>query len=206
MAKVKTGASKLSDDDFLQLVENIMASATGKVELATSPVTLVQLGTLKTDCAEAQDAEAMAVDDLALRRTERADSFVLLRGAVEGFAKHAGTVYQHDKAKLQAISLDVTAPPYVPGPLPAPGNLQSFTGDMEGTIHLQWERVLRREVYEAECASSANGPWTRIYNSRKTRTTCGGLTPGAEYWFRVRATGGTTGTSPWSDITRKRAA
>ena len=29
---------------------------------------------------------------------------------------------------------------------------------------------------------------------------------GDKYYFRVRASGGTTGSSPWSDITRKRAA
>jgi hypothetical protein len=104
------------------------------------------------------------------------------------------------------VGLDVTNPPAPRGPLAAPINLQSFIGDLEGTIHLQWERVIRRDYYVLECAQSASGPWTQVYGGKKTRTTCGGLTPGAEYFFRVRAAGGTTGTSPWSDITRKRAA
>lgn len=196
----------MSDEDVLQLVGNIMAGATGKVELATSPVTLAQLGTLKTACTAALDAESMAVDELSTFRTQRADKFAETRLAVDGFARHAGTVYNHNKALLQAISLDVTNPPQPPGPLGAPINLQSYTGDLEGTIFLQWEQVPRRDYYIVECGSGANGPWTQVYGGKKTRTTCGALTPGAEYFFRVRAVGGTTGYSPWSDITRKRAA
>jgi hypothetical protein len=57
-----------------------------------------------------------------------------------------------------------------------------------------------------EYSTTANGPWTQVYTSRALRTTCGGLTPGAEYFFRVRAAGGSTGLGPWSDITKKRAA
>jgi len=206
MAKVKTGVRRMSDTEVLQLVQNIVAGATGKTELANSPVTLAQLGTLSTAGSAALAAESLAVDDLAMQRTERADKFVEIRAAVDGFAQYAGVVYNHDKASLQAISLDVANPPTPPGPLPAPGNLQSFTGDLEGTIHLQWEPVPRRDVYVAECASAATGPWTQVYSGKRARTTCDNLTPGAEYFFRVRAQGGTTGTSPWSDITRKRAS
>jgi hypothetical protein len=204
--KVKTGVRHMTDEEALQLVENIIAGATGKTELANSPVTLAQLGTLVTECTAAMDAESMAEDELSMRRTERADKFVEIRVAVDGFAQYAGVVYHHDKASLQAISLDVANPPTPTGPLPAPVNLQSFTGDLEGTIHLQWEPVIRRDVYVAECAQNANGPWTQVYSGKRARTTCGNLTPGAEYYFRVRAQGGSTGLGPWSDITRKRAS
>jgi hypothetical protein len=205
MPRVKTGVSRMTDDDVLQLTENIIASATGKVELANSPVTLAQLTTLKTDCTTALDTESMAEDDLATSRTERANAFVELRAAIDGFAQHAGTVYKHDRAKLQAISLDVRSAPVPPGPLPAPVNLQSYTGDLEGTIFLQWERVLRRDYYIVQCAESPTGPWTQVYGGKLTRFTCKNLTPGAEYFFRVNAQG-PAGVGPWSDITRKRAA
>ncbi len=196
----------MDDPEVLQLVGNIIAGATGKVELATSPVILAQLTSLKTDGEAAMTAESLAEDALTARRTERADLFVHIRAAVDGFAQHAGTVYKHNKALLQAVSLDVANPAAPLGPLLAPGNLQSFFGDMEGTIHLQWDRVKRRHTYILECASSINGPWTQVYMGKFPRATCGGLTPGAEYFFRVRAIGGSTGTSPWSDTTRKRAA
>lgn len=206
MPKVKTGLSKLKELEALQLTENIIASATGKVELATSPVSLATLAGLVTGCNTALDAESMAIDELDAKRTARANIFAELRAGVDGFAQHAGTVYKHDKAKLQAISLDVVNPPTPVGPLPAPANLQSFTGDIEGTIFLQWERVPRRDYYKVECGPGANGPWSQIYGGKKSRTTCENLTPGVEYYFRVQAAGGTTEYGPWSDITRKRAA
>jgi hypothetical protein len=132
MPRVKTGVSRMTDDDVLQLTENIIANATGKVELANSPVTLAQLTTLKTTCTTAMNTESMAVDNLATSRTERANAFVEMRAAIDGFAQHAGTVYKHDRAKLQAISLDVRSSPVPPGPLPAPVNLQSYTGGSGG--------------------------------------------------------------------------
>ena len=206
MPRVKTGVRRLDDPDVLLMVGNIIAGATGKTELADSTVTLAQLGTLKTEGQAALDAESLAIDDLATLRTERADKFEEIRRAVHDYAQYAGLVYEHDKASLQAIGLDVSNPPSPAGPLPAPVNLQSYTGDMEGTIFLQWELVPRRDYYLVECAQSANGPWTQVYGGKKTRTTCALLTPGAEYFFRARAAGGSTGLSPWSDITRKRAA
>lgn len=206
MPRVKTGVRRLDDSDVLLMVGNIIAGATGKTELAASTVTLAELATLKTEGQAALDAESLAIDDLATLRTERADKFEEIRKAVDGYAQFAGIVYEHDKASLQAIGLDVRNPPTPPGPLPAPVNLQSYTGDMEGTIFLQWELVIRRDYYIVECASNLSGPWTQVYGGKKTRTTCAMLTPGAEYFFRVRAAGGATGLSPWSDITRKRAA
>lgn len=196
----------MSNEDVLQLVGNIIASATGKTELVPSPVTLAQLTTLKTEGEAALNAESLADDALDTRRTELEDKFVEIRTAVDGFAQHAGTVYKHDKAKLQAISLDVANPPTPAGPLPAPQNLQSFTGAMEGTVELQWDPVDRRDMYWLECAQSMNGPWTLAYTDKRARTTCGNLTPGTEYFFRVKAQGGTTKFSPWSGITRKRAS
>ncbi len=206
MPKVKTGVSRMDEADVLLMVGNIISKATGKTELVPSPVTLAQLAALKGEGQDVLDAEALAIDDLVEVRTERADKFAEIRVAVDGFAQHAGTVYKHSKALLQAVGLDVANPPTSPGVLPAPVNLQSYTGDMEGTIFLQWELVPRRGWYEVECATILTGPWIRVYADKKSRTTCALLTPGTEYFFRVRAMGGTTVFSAWSDITRKRAA
>jgi hypothetical protein len=206
MPKVKTGVRRMSKEDVLQLVDNIIANATGKAELATSLVTLAQLGTLRIQGEDAMDAESLADDALDTRRTELEEKFVEIRNAVDGFAQHAGTVYKHDKAKLQAISLDVANPPTPVGPLPAPVNLRSFTGAMEETVELQWDPVHRREIYWLECAQSINGPWTLAYTGKRARTTCGNLISGTEYFFRVKAQGGTTKFSPWSGFTKKRAA
>jgi hypothetical protein len=204
--KVKSGVRKKSQDELVQLAENILASAAGKTELAESPLNLLQLETLKTSAVTAKDDESMAVGALALARTERREAFDSLRLGIDAFAQYAGLVYKHDQAKLQAIYLDVASTPAPTGPLSAPINIRSFAGEMEQSILIEWDPTMGRDVYIAECAQDPNGPWTQVYIGKKSFAICGGLTSGAEYYFRVRAIGGSTGSSPWSDITRKRAA
>src|ERR1041385_6550878 len=98
MPRVKTGVRRLDDTEVLQMVDTIIAGATGKTELANSPVTLAQLGTLREEGQAALNAETQASADLSVARTQRADKFVEIRKAVDGFAQHAGVIYDHDKA------------------------------------------------------------------------------------------------------------
>jgi hypothetical protein len=205
MKQVKTGLNKMLDQEAIDLTNSIITNATGKPELAGGTITLAQMQ-LKLDAAEAaMVAEGLGVDALAEKRTVRADAMAALRSIVDGFANQARIVYGGDKAKLQAISLDVRKAPTPLGPLSMPLNLQSFTGVNEGTIELQWEPLPGRPMYFVECATSASGPWTLSNTERKSRTTCTGLAPGVEYFFRLRAKA-TGGYSPYSDITKKRAA
>ncbi len=204
--QAKTNVFRLYDPEVIQLGNNIIAGATGKVELAGSPVTVAQMQTLVTAATTATNAEAVANDLAAVRLTERVEAMAALRSGINRFASHADAVYAGDKLSLQAVGLGVRTPPAPVGPLPAPGNLRSEGGAMEGTINLDWEPLpMGRPTYVAECAPAAGGPWTQFYVGRPSKTTCAGLTPGAEFFFRVKAVG-KAGDSPWSDITKKRAS
>jgi hypothetical protein len=201
--RAKTNTFRLFDP---QLGNNIIAGATGKTELANCPVTLVQLQTLVDNSAATMNAEELAANALLLARIAREEQLDALRLGINHFAQHADSVYAGDEMKLQAIGLAVRSPAVALGLPPQPLNLRSKGGLLEGTIDLEWEPVLRgRPQYFAECAESANGPWTQIYTGRAAKTTCTGLTPGAEYFFRVRAQR-RAGLGPWSDITKKRAS
>ena len=83
--------------------------------------------------------------------------------------------------------------------------LRSSGGALEGSIDVEWDPVRGRYNYFLQCAQHAEGPWTTAYTGRASRATCGGLTPGAEYFFRVQAQG-FAGLGPWSDITKKRSS
>jgi hypothetical protein len=201
-----TRTFRLLDPAVIQLGNNIITGATGKAELANSPVTVAQLQTLVDEGTTALNEEAVANGIAAMKRTERIEKMEALRVAINRFAAHADAIYAGDKASLQAVGLEVRQPATPIGPLPAPGNLRSTPGALEGTIDLDWDpSPSGRPQYFAECASSANGPWTQVYTGRASRATCGELTPGAEYFFRVKAHG-TAGDSPWSDITKRRAS
>lgn len=204
--KAKTNTFRLLDPAVVQLGNNIIAGATGKAELATGPVTVAQLQTLVTDGTTAMNEEGVANDAAALKLTARIEAMDALREGINRFAAHADAVYAGNTMSLQAIGLEVRNPSAPLGPLPMPLNLRSVPGAMEGSIDLDWQpSPIGRPQYFVECAESVNGPWRQVYTGRAARTTCGGLTPGAEYFFHVKANG-TAGDSPWSDITRRRAS
>jgi hypothetical protein len=203
--QVKTRTHRLLDSEVVQLANNIIAGATGKTELASGPVTVAQLQTLTDDSVEKLNEEELADDALALTRTARQEKLRELRDGINRFAAFADSVYAGDKMQLQAVGLEVRNPALPLGLPSQPLNLRSEGGVLEGTINLVWRPVVGRPQYFAECASAADGPWTQVYTGRAAHTTCGGLTPGAEYFFRVRAHA-VAGAGPWSDITKKRAS
>lgn len=204
--QVKTNVGQLPDPAVIQLGDNIIAGATGKTELADSPLTLAELQTLVTGGSTALNQESLANAAAAVKLTARLEAMAALRAGINRYAEYADTVYDGDKLSLQALGLGVRNP-YAPvGPLPTPTGLQSRTGAMEGTVELEWEPITYgRPQYFVQCAQSANGPWTEMSSMRVAKTVVGALTPGAEYFFRVRVQGA-AGNSPWSDITKRRAS
>src|SRR4051812_29010344 len=172
--QVKTQTYKLLDPEVIQLGNNIIAGATGKAELASGPVTVAELQTLVDDGVTAMNEEGAADDAAALKRLMRAEKIDALSAGINGFARHADTVYAGDPTQLQAVGLEVRNPSAPIGPLPAPQNLRSRPGAMDGTIDLEWEPLPKgRPQFFAECAQSASGPWTQIYTGRAAKATCG---------------------------------
>ena len=205
MKRVKTGLSGKSDAAIIPLVSNMVTGATGKTEFDDCPISVADLGALVTTASDALSAESMTKDTLGVKRTERENAFKALREAVAQFADFARSFYKADKAKLQAVGLDVVESSGSVGVLPAPTNLRSKAGKLEGTIDLKWPLVVGRDFYTLECAQASTGPWTEVYKGKAGRTTCRGLTSGSEYYFRVRAWS-PAGPGTWSDITNKRAS
>ncbi|HEY0548936.1 MAG TPA: fibronectin type III domain-containing protein, partial [Verrucomicrobiae bacterium] len=200
----KTGVGGKGDPAIIPLVTKMVTGATGKPEFDDCPIAIADLGALVAGGTAALNAESLARDTLALRVTQRKDQFVDIREGVAQFADFARSFYKGDKAKLQAVGLDVVEPLGL-GLLPAPKNLRSKPGLLEGTIALTWTLVIGRDFYTVECAQSASGPWTEVYKGKAGRTSCTGLTSGAEYFFRTRAWNA-SGPGAWSDITKKRAS
>ena len=204
MKKVKTGMNGKADPAILPIANSIIAGATGKVELANSPVTLVTLGDQRDDADTAYTAEVQAKEAWLMKRTERRTAFKELRTSVNRFALHANAVYVGDKASLQALGLDVVEIAGLVGVLPGPANLRAIRGVLEGSIVVRWRKVRGTDNYVLECAETATGPWTESYRGSGVTATCAGLVPGKEYFFRVQAWG-TAGGGAWSDITKMRA-
>jgi hypothetical protein len=193
------------DPVLLQVTESIIAGATGNAALANPPVTLANLGTLRTAAADGMVDEAQGLESLQMKRTARRDAVQALRLAVKQYATYAYSMFGGNKQQLQGLGLDVVEVSGLLGILPAPQNVRSKPGQLFGTIDLRWQAVRGRSIYKLECAESAEGPWTVVYEGNRANTTCTDLVSGKEYFFRVHALG-TAGPGTLSDITKARAA
>jgi hypothetical protein len=205
MKTVKTGVGRMTNAEVLELVNSIITGATGNADFATPNPTLVVMQALFDTGTQCLAAVALAETTLAVKLTERDNKFAEIRDKIAVFASWAVQHCAGDRVKLQSVGLDVRANATPVGPMPAPLNLRSFGGALEGGVDLFWDPVRGRYNYFLECGQSSNGPWTTAYTGRASQASCGGLTPGAEYFFRVRAQG-FAGLGPWSDITKKRAS
>lgn len=197
----------LNEDDpvVLQLVDSIIAGATGDAALSGSSVSLVDLGALGAAGGAAITAEVQAKDAWTASRLARQAVMQDVRRAVKKYATFAYSVYGDDPAKLQGLGLGLASGAVSVTVLPAPGNLRSRPGKMNETTELKWNRVRGRSTFVAQCAEAADGPWKEIYNGPQVSATCTALISGKEYFFRVRAIG-PNGPGTWSDITHTRAS
>jgi hypothetical protein len=203
MKNLRIGLKK-RDPVVLQLVGSIIAGATGNAALENPPISLAELGTLKTTATTAFTEEVQAKEAWLMKRTARIDAMAELRPAVKQYATFAYAAFAGDKMQLQGLGLDVVEITGLLGVLPAPTNIRSDLGPLDGTIVVRFNAVRGRKLYKLECAESADGPWTLSYEGTRASATCSGLVSGKEYFFRVRAVG-TAGPGAWSDITKSRA-
>ena len=205
MKNIKIPGNGKTDPEVVQIAESIVAGATGKTELANSPVTLVELGDQRDELNDAITAETLAREAYYTAREERFAASRTLRVSVKRYALFANIVYVGEPMSLQTLGLSVIeGAPFV-GVLPAPANLRSRPGKLNQSIDLFWGSVRGRESHQLECAENVDGPWTEVYRGRKSRASCNNLVAGKQYFFRVRAHG-VAGPGTWSDITSARAS
>jgi hypothetical protein len=193
------------DPVLLQVTDSVIAGATGNAALANPPITLAELGTLKTAAVTAITDEAQSREACLLASTERQNAIDALRVGLKQYATYAYSMLGGDKAAMQALGLDVVEGGAVMGVLPSPTNVRSRRGPLEGTVSVIWGAVRGRLVYKVEQSLEANGPWTVVYEGGRAQTLIGGLVSGQEYFFRVRCVG-SSGPGTLSDITKTRAA
>ncbi|HEY0549266.1 MAG TPA: hypothetical protein VGF13_06655 [Verrucomicrobiae bacterium] len=154
MKNLKIGLDQ-KDTDVLRLVASIIARATGKAVLDDAPITLAELGTLKTAAAMATTGEVQAKEAWLMKRTARQDAMGEVRVAVKQYATFAHAAFAGDKMQLQGLGLDVVEFPGLLGVLPAPTNLRSSTGLLDGTIIVRFNSG--RRIYKLECAENPAG-------------------------------------------------
>ena len=203
MARIKLDVKALTLPQFLQRCQRVVTMMTGNTVFTSLSAKVTAFGTAVTalDTADQDYNQAQQVADQKL--TERDDQKVEVENLYRQLAAASEGVTM-EAAELESGGWELRGAVAPVGPLAAPENLAASYGDMPGSSDLQWDPTRGASSYIAECASSATGPWTRVYEGTKSRCTATGMTSGQLYYFRVAAVG-SGGPGPWSDIAEKRA-
>lgn len=164
------------------------------------PVTAVALGTALSEFAAANAAAALGGPvDTAMKNVKREVLISLLRE----LASYVQDNHGNDLAKLLASGFEAVSTNRASVPLEQP-IIKDIVNGMSTQLIVRVGRVDNARAYEVRYAligpDGAPGPWqtTQLFTSARGMKV-GGLTPGGMYLFQVRAVGGSTGYSDWSN-------
>lgn len=127
----------------------------------------------------------------------------VLIGLLRQLAGYVQQNHGNDLPKLLASGFEAVSTNNTSVPLPPP-TIKDILNGMSCQLILRVERIVNAKAYEVRYAligaGGAPGPWQTggLFTSSRSMPV-GGLTPGGMYQFQVRAVGGSTGYSDWSD-------
>lgn len=164
------------------------------------PVTAAALETALSDFSIADAAATQGGPaDTAMKNVKREALISLLRQ----LASYVQDNHGNDLSKLLASGFEAVSTNRTSVPLSTP-SIKEIVNGISCQLIVRAGRVDNARAYEVRYAlvgpDDAPGPWQsgQLFTSARGMK-IGGLTPGGMYTFQVRAIGGSTGYSDWSD-------
>ncbi len=210
--RVQLGFTNAADHSVVERAEEVAAGLyvsplwTPAPPAPVPPVTLAALNASSNAFSDAMArADMGGPADTALKNNLREDLIALLR-KLAGFVQEN---HDNDLAKLLASGFEAVSTNRAQSALPAP-EIRDILHALSGQFKVRVAPVPNAKNYEVQSAliapTGAPGPWSSAgLFSNSQSMLVNGLTPGAEYLIRVRAMGGSTGTSDWSATRNQRA-
>lgn len=189
-----------SDAELIAAAGAVIQGMTGNAVFASPPVDLnvVQAAIDELNSAVASQAQG-GTASTAHKNNKRAELIVVLRRLAHYVQDHC----EGDVAKVLDAGFTVAMPNRKSTPLDKPVIAGIDFGKTTELV-VKVIRVARAKCYEVRQAALGDGgsadEWQNagLYTNSRTMTITG-LTPGTTYAFQVRAIGGSTGATDWSD-------
>ena len=195
LLRVSLGFAKLPDmelDNFGQVVVN---QITGNAAYPTPPITIVQLQAavddFTTKIAAAQMGGPMAT-------AEKNDSRQILLGFLRKEANYVQINCNNDMAILLSSGFEAMSTNRSQTPLEQPQSLVIKNGN-SGQLVASVTPVKNTSMYEGRAKTGIADWMPSVHSGDSRHISFDGLTPGTNYTIQVRALGGLTGQSDWSD-------
>ena len=198
--RVKMGFDGLSDRDAVSVSGNVAVSLPAAFDLKTlaPPIDPAGLKLAHDDLVAAIEA----ADQGGPRQTaDKNKKRKVVNGMLDKLAHFVQIHSDNDVQKVLSSGFSVISQSRTQSPLGVP-NIISVDNGKSGELIIKSRSVRNAKSYEVRRATMTNGaagPWELVRSFPKARITISGLTPAVTYAFSVRAVGGSTELSDWSD-------
>jgi hypothetical protein len=193
--KISLGFAKLSDTELDNFAQAVIDSMTGNATYPSPPVTMAAMQTAKDDfTSKIAAAQTGGPPDTAAKQNSRQ----ALEGMLRQLASYVQIMCANDLALLLGSGFQAQNVNNAQVPLSQPVGLRLKHGS-SGQLIARVDPVKNTSMYEGRIKGD-DGVWSAgVYTGDSQHIIFNGLTPGKTYTVQVRALGGSTGQSDWSD-------
>jgi hypothetical protein len=193
--KVSLGFAKLPDTELDNFAQAVIDAMTGNTNYPSPPVTMTDLQTALDDYrAKLSISQTGSQADTAAKNNSRQNLITVLRQT----ASYVQMICGEDLAKLLTSGFEAQSSNRASTQLAKPEGLVLKNGS-KGQLVARITPVKNTNMYEGRIKPN-DGDWMpSVFTGDSQHITFGGLTAGKNYTAEVRALGGATGQSDWSD-------
>ncbi len=198
--RVLLGFTNAPDHSLEETTGAVSAGLFGHASYPTPPVTQIVLDAALLAFTQSIAAAAQGGPADTADKNNKRDALVDLLRQLAGYVQ---SKHGNDMAVLLASGFDAVSTNHASTPLTAP-TIRDILNGNSGQLILRVTPIRNANSYETRYAAigagGAPGPWqSGGLHSNSRSISINGLTPGTNYTFQVRAVGGSTGYSDWSD-------
>ena len=201
--RVLTSFTKATDNSLKVFASSVLNGLTGNTAFPNPIVPLTTLEPAITAFSDALVAQEQGGTLATADKNNKRDALVTLLRKLAGYVEDN---CDGNLATLLSSGFVAVNTSRAQSPLPAPFIIQIFNGNTGQLLVRLREPIANAKCYELRYAvigaDNSPGPWQNAgLNSNSRALALNGLTPGTSYIVQVRAVGGSTGYSDWSDAT-----
>jgi hypothetical protein len=193
--KVSFGFARLSDMELDNFAQSVIDSMTGNATYPSPPITMANLQASQNDFTnKIAAAQAGGPADTAAKDNSRQ----ALLGMLRQLAAYVQMSCNNDMALLLGSGFQAQSTNRASAPLDQPQGLVLKNG-ASGQLVASVTPVKNTSMYEGRSKVDGGDWMPSVFTGDSQHITFDGLTPGKNYTAQVRALGGSTGQSDWSD-------
>ena len=196
ICKVSLAFARLSDSELDNFAHGVIVGMTGNAAYQSPPVDLPDVLSAKNSfVAKLAAAETGGPAATAAKRNARQT----LLGMIRQLAAYVQMTCNNNEATLLSSGFQRQTGPGASTPLEKPEGL-TLTNGSAGQLIAEVDPVRNARMYEGRIKlADGAGDSTSVYTGDSQHIIFNGLTRGKDYTVQVRALGGSTGQSDWSD-------